>query len=140
MSASTSTLAEEALRTVEREWNAASSGWNPDQFAALYTEDALFFGGRPGLSVGRDAVRGYFASYVGILKSTRMQLVHQHLRVLGPDTVLAQGYVRFQFDLVDGHHSSNEMRTTLVMVRREGRWQILQHHFSVTPDAIPIPR
>lgn len=133
-------LANEALRTIEREWNAAASDWNPGKFAAIYTDDALFFGGRPGLTVGQPAVREYFASYVGILKSTSMALVDQHLRELGPETFLAQGYVNFKFLLESGKNTSTVMRTTLTIVKRDGKWKLIQHHFSTTPETIPVPQ
>jgi uncharacterized protein (TIGR02246 family) len=129
---------EQALRSVERAWNEAASGWQADRLAALYTDDAVFYGGRPGHSVGREQVRAYFASYVGVLASTRLDLVDQTLLKLGDDTYLAQGYGHFHFDLVQGGKSEAVWRTTLVIVRREGDWKILQHHFSATPEAPPI--
>lgn len=136
----TSPLANEALRTIEREWNAAALHWDADKFASIYTDDALFFGGRPGISVGRPAIREYFSSYVGILKSTSMALVDQHLRQLGPETILAQGYVNFKFLLESGKNTSTVMRTTLTIVRRDGKWKLIQHHFSTTPETIPVPQ
>ena len=133
-------LANEALRTIEREWNAAALHWDADKFASIYTDDAIFFGGRPGISVGRSGIREYFASYVGILKSTSMALVDQHLRELGPETFLAQGYVNFKFLLESGKNTSTVMRTTLTIVKRDGKWQLIQHHFSTTPETIPVPQ
>ncbi|MGU7775503.1 nuclear transport factor 2 family protein [Burkholderia sp. MR1-5-21] len=34
--------------------------------------------------------------------------------------------------------SRSRLRTTWVIVRREGRWKILQHHFSAPPDVPPL--
>lgn len=132
--------ADEALRAIEREWNAAALRWDPDRLTAIYTDDAVFFGGRPGISLGQTGIRVYFASYVGLLKSTRLELVDQHLRELAPDTFLAQGYGKFQFLLESGKESSTVMRTTLLIVKREGQWRILEHHFSTTPESPPIPQ
>src|SRR6267143_2037809 len=42
---------------------------------ALYTDDALFYGGRPGHAVGHAKVREYFDSYVGTLAAARLALV-----------------------------------------------------------------
>jgi ketosteroid isomerase-like protein len=42
---------ETALRAVEHDWNAAAQHWNSAGLAALYTEDALFYGGRSGHAV-----------------------------------------------------------------------------------------
>ncbi|MEM5428024.1 nuclear transport factor 2 family protein [Cupriavidus oxalaticus] len=44
----------------------------------------------------------------------------------------------FRFVLADGRETAARLRTTWVLVRRAGVWQILQHHFSPTPDAPPI--
>ena len=38
-----------------------------DRLAAIYTDNAVFYGGRPGHSVGKEQVRAYFASYAGVL-------------------------------------------------------------------------
>ena len=74
---------ETALRAVERDWNAAAQHWNSAGLVALYTEDALFYGGRPGHAVGHAKVREYFDSYVGTLAAARLALVDQELRKLG---------------------------------------------------------
>ena len=68
----------------------------------LYTEDALFYGGRPGHAVGHAKVREYFDSYVGTLAGARLALVDQELRKLGEGVYLAQGYAVFDFDLTAG--------------------------------------
>jgi uncharacterized protein (TIGR02246 family) len=129
---------EEALEAVQHDWNAAARNWDVDALTALYSEDAVFFGGRPGQSVGHEAVRGYFASYVGVLASTSLELFDQQQVPLGPDVLLAQGYCRFGFLLVDGRRTSAVMRMTWVLQEGGGQWKIRQHHFSTTPEAPPI--
>ncbi len=133
------TEAETALRTIERAWNAAAQPWNAENLAALYTEDAVFYGGRTTHSVGQTQVWGYFDSYVGILASVRLALVEQELRTLADGVCLAQGYAKFDFDLTAGGTSGTVLRSTLVLVRRPDGWRIAQHHFSGIPDAPPIP-
>lgn len=127
-----------ALAAVQEAWNAAALRWDLDAFAAVYTNDALFFGGRPGQFVGRDAVRKYFASYVGVIDSATLALVDQHVIPLVPGTLLAQGFGQLQLHLSNGRLLRTVLRTTLVVVQREDRWEIQQHHFSVTPDAPPL--
>ena len=90
---------ERALRTVERDWNAAAQHWNAESLGALYTDDALFYGGRPGHAVGRAKVRGYFESYIGTLAAARLALVDQELRKLSEEVYLAQGYAKFDLTL-----------------------------------------
>jgi uncharacterized protein (TIGR02246 family) len=130
---------EQALREVERDWNAAAQRWEAEGIAALYTEDALFYGGRPGHAVGRAKVRGYFESYAGTLAGARLALVDQELRKLADRVYLAQGYARFDFDLTAGGGSSTLLRSTLVLRHRPEGWRIAQHHFSATPSEPPIP-
>ncbi len=130
---------EAALRAVERGWNAAARDWNPAGLAALYTEDAVFYGGRPGHSVGRQQVSAYFESYVGMFTHVGLALIDQELRALGDDVCLAQGYARFSIDLAAGGTTTAVLRSTLVLVRRPEGWLIAQHHFSATPDTVPIP-
>ena len=130
---------EQALREVERDWNAAAQRWEAEGIAALYTEDALFYGGRPGHAVGRAKVRGYFESYAGTLAGARLALVDQELRKLADRVYLAQGYARFDFDLTAGGGSSTLLRSTLVLTHRPEGWRIAQHHFSATPSEPPIP-
>lgn len=130
--------AQAALQDVERRWNAAALTWDAAALTALYAPEALFFGGRPGHAVGQTAIREYFTSYTGTLRSASMSLVDQTLIELCADTLLAQGHANFRFELADGRETAPELRTTLVLVRRLGEWQILQHHFSPTPEAPPI--
>src|SRR4051812_42641850 len=104
---------ETALRTVERDWNAAAQDWNTEALAALYVKDALFYGGRPGHAVGQAEVRRYFDSYVGTLAAARLALVDQEIRRLGEGIYLTQGYAAFEFDLIAGASARTVLRSTL---------------------------
>src|SRR5215469_7953427 len=75
---------ETALRTVERDWNAAAQHWSSAELVALYTEDAVFYGGRPGHAVGHAKVREYFDSYVGTLAVFCLSFGDQQQRHSGP--------------------------------------------------------
>lgn len=130
--------AEQVVQDVLAGWNRAAQTWNVDGLVAMYTEDALMFGGRPGLSVGLAGMRTYFGSYVGQLASTHLDLVDQYIVALAPDIYLTQGFGVFKFQLASGENTGTTMRTTLVLVRRGGRWKIQQHHFSTIPDKPPI--
>ena len=129
---------QQALDDVAARWNAAADPWSADALAAIYTVDALFFGGRPGHSVGAQAIHTYFKSYEGVIRSGRMLLVDQHIKCLAPSCVMSQGFVEFSFELADGQVTQSRLRTTLVMVRDQGDWQIAQHHFSTTPEVPPL--
>ena len=133
-------FADDVIKDVERRWNAAASTWDIDAFAAIYTDDALMFGGRADHSVGSEGVHAYFASYVGVLTSAEVTLTLQHIRQLGPETILTQGYGEFNFVLANGQRSHATLRTTWVIINKGGEWKVLQHHFSAMPEAPPIPR
>jgi uncharacterized protein (TIGR02246 family) len=129
--------AEAALQEVLAGWNRASSSWDADGLAAMYWEDAMLFGGRPYLSVGVDGIRDYFVSYAAQLVSVGLVLRDQVLVAPAPDLLLAQGFAEFSFRLADGRDTGATMRTSLVLMRRDGRWKIQQHHFSDLPAKPP---
>ncbi|TEA71900.1 YybH family protein [Allopusillimonas ginsengisoli] len=127
-----------ALAQVLADWNCAGETWNAAAIAAVYTEDAMLFGGRPGHSVGREAIQRYFASYEGAIHFGAMTLSDIVLRILGSDCVLAQGMAEFSFKLSDGQCTRSALRATLVLNRAAGRWHILNHHFSTVPAVPPL--
>jgi len=127
-----------ALAAVGQAWTAAASPWNADALAAVYADDALFFGGRPGHAVGATAIRDYFASYQGVIESGQLELVDQHVLELAPGCLLAQGYGDFTFVLAGNQQTRSLLRTTLVLSLQQGSWKIRQHHFSASPSAPPL--
>jgi uncharacterized protein (TIGR02246 family) len=128
----------EVLNGVIARWNAAASPWSAEALSVIYTADALFFGGRPGHSVGAHAIRTYFKSYEGVIRQGRMVPVDQQFKWLAPSCFLSQGFVDFAFNLSDGQATQSRLRSTLVLVSEKGQWKIAQHHFSPTPEAPPL--
>lgn len=126
------------LAIIQAAWNAGATPWSPLRLAAIYTPDALFFGGRPGQSIGAAAIQQYFESYVGVIIEGSMQLVEQQVLEVAPGCQLAQGYVQFKFLLADGRRTKSRLRTTLLLVESSNTWKIRQHHFSTSPDAPPL--
>lgn len=127
-----------ALAQVVSAWNRAGATWDATALAAVYTDDGLLFGGRPGHAVGREAIRGYFASYDGVILSGSMQLSETELRLMGEGSLLAQGMVHFAFTLAGGEQTRSTMRATLLLQRGVGGWRILDHHFSTIPLVPPL--
>jgi uncharacterized protein (TIGR02246 family) len=128
----------QAIDDVESAWNEAALVWDPEALAAVYADDAMLFGGRPGHAIGAVAIRDYFASYVGVILAGTMRLVDQQILPLAPGVFLAQGFVDFGFVLAGNQSTKSFLRTTLVVVLQDGRWRIRQHHFSPTPAAPPL--
>lgn len=132
--------AQSVLRTIQDRWNQAGLTWDVEALAAMYTPDAVMYGGRPGMSIGNAGMRRYFDSYTDILASTRLEFKDQIMIRLAPDIYLAQGCGDFQFWLKGGKQTGTTMRTSLVLVERGQEWKILQHHFSPIPDQPSIPQ
>lgn len=137
MSSSFST-AQSALDQAVADWNRAGAVWNAEALAHVYAEDGLLFGGRPGHYVGREAIRGYFASYDGAILGGAMQMSDTVLRMLSGDCVLAQGMVHFVFTLAGGKRTQSTLRATLVLTKEANCWHIADHHFSSIPTAPPL--
>ena len=126
------------LDEMQNAWNLAAKIWNPKKLANLYADDALFYGGRAGHSVGVAAIQTYFASYEGIIQSAALNLIEQELIQISPENFVSQGLGAFSFVLEDGRHTQSVLRTTLVLSKLNGQWKIQLHHFSVTPEAPPL--
>lgn len=127
-----------ALSQVVADWNRSGAMWDAQALAAVYTEDGLLFGGRPGHAVGREAIREYFASYDGVILAGAMEMSDTVLRTLDSACVLAQGMVHFAFTLAGGAQTRSTLRATLVLQQQPDRWRILDHHFSSMPAAPPL--
>jgi uncharacterized protein (TIGR02246 family) len=115
-----------ATQIVERllsQWVKAFNSHDLDRHMELYTEDATLFGSVAELQDGRDAIRDYFGRRApGVrVKSYPMPQV----REISEDVVITAGHV----DFADGAEPS-PYRMTWVLVRRDGNWQIAQHHGS----------
>lgn len=134
-----SPAAQEALDSVERQWNMASKNWDPEKFGAIYTDDALFFGGRAPHYVGKSGVLDYFQSYVGVISAATLELVDQHVHDAGPQAFMAQGFGQFRLNMASGTETDLLQRTTLLITRRNSQWKIASHHFSSRPEAPPLP-
>ena len=127
-----------ALNQVVADWNQGAASWDAGVIAAVYTDDAMLYGGRPGHSVGREAIQAYFASYHGVILSGNLALSDTQLRTLADDCVLVQGVVHFTFHLAGDQHTASTLRGTLVLRQQAGPWRILEHHFSADPEAPPL--
>ena len=137
MTQSTNQL-KQTLDEMQNSWNAAAKVWNPKALASLYADNALFYGGRPGHSVGASEIQAYFASYDGIIQSAALDLVEQQLVQISPDSFTAQGFGAFSFVLNGGRQTQSVLRTTLILSQLNGQWKIQLHHFSVTPEVPPL--
>lgn len=125
------------LEALAARWSRAASTWDVAALTGLYTDDALLFGGRPGLAAGRAAVGDYFGSYQGVIRSATLELVEQHILAIDEAGFFAQGFAEFGFALASGTRTRARLRTSLLVIREAGG-RIRAHHFSPIPDAPPL--
>ena len=86
---------EEVLRDVLDRWKSAVDAHEPEQVAAVFTEDAIFQGLHP-YTVGRQGVAEYYAAQPLGMKADYRIL---ETRRLAPDLVL--GYLAVEFSFTD---------------------------------------
>lgn len=129
---------QKTLAEMQNAWNLAAKVWNPKALAELYADNAMFYGGRSGHSVGVAAIQAYFASYDGIIQSAVLDLIEQEVVQISPESFVYQGLGAFSFVLVGGRQTQSVLRTTLVLSQLNGHWKIQLHHFSVTPEVPPL--
>ena len=110
---------ETVLRGVLDQWAAAVGAHEPQQVAALFTEDAIFQGLKP-YSVGRRGVADYYASQpIGLTAEYRILETRQ----LADDLVL--GYLSVDFSFVD----RPTMPVSLsVVTKRVGDGWLISHY------------
>lgn len=132
--------AEKALSQAVGRWNEAANPLSPESIAAVYTQDALFFGGRPDHYVGRASVREYFETYRDILASIKLAIRDVHFAEADHRFLLAQGVADFTFGLLDGRTTFASLRATLALRRPDADWMICLHHFSPPPEVSPVPQ
>ena len=113
---------ETVLRGVLDRWAAAVGAHEPEQVAALFTEDAIFQGLKP-YSVGRRGVADYYASQpIGLTAEYRILETRQ----LADDLVL--GYLSVDFSFVD----RTTVSASLSVVAKRGGDSWLISHYQVS--------
>jgi uncharacterized protein (TIGR02246 family) len=116
------------IETLLAAWIEAFNTRDLETHACLYTEDATLFGSRPTLSIGRGAIRDYFATLGHGVQVKRFD--DPHIVELGADVAASAALV----DFADGDTPS-PYRMTWMLVRRDGDWLIAQHHGSPRIEA-----
>ena len=111
------------IEALHAKWIEAFNSRDLDTHAALYTQDAMLFGSQAALSVGRAAIREYFAALPpgAAVRRYPMPRVAQ----VSPDIAATAGHV----DFADGD-AVMPYRMTWMLVKQGGNWRIAQHHGS----------
>ena len=106
----------------------------PGEILTLYAEDGVLWGTIS--SERRDdpaAIRDYFVNAYKALPNLSVTFQDPHIRVYGGDTAINTGYYTFAFEK-DGAVQSLPARYSFTLVKRDGDWQIVDHHSSAMPQ------
>jgi uncharacterized protein (TIGR02246 family) len=107
---------------------------DPGPILDLYAEDAILWGTIS--SKRRDdpnAIRDYFVNAYKALPGLTVTFEDPSIRVYGGDTAINTGYYTFSFEK-DGATQSLPARYSFTLVKRDGAWQIVDHHSSALPQ------
>jgi ketosteroid isomerase-like protein len=115
------------LKAVQVRWSGAFERGAWDDLAAMYSQDAQFFGGKPDLYFGVQEIRRYFGAVAPGAKAL-FQEGESAVR-LAEDMVLYSGYVDFQRESRVRMH-----RLSWLLAKVDGHWKIRAHHASPVPQ------
>lgn len=122
------TAAHIAQQMLDR-WAAAFAAMDPDAMAVLYSEQALLFGSKPQLFVGRAGARDYFAA---LRPRASNSVRFDRLTAV----MLAESVIELAVDVLFTveQNPAIPMRLTQTLVADAGGWLIASHHASPTPS------
>jgi uncharacterized protein (TIGR02246 family) len=123
-----------AAMTMWQDALAKGSSDDPGPVLSLYAEDGVLWGTIS--SQRRDdpaAIRDYFVNAYKALPNLSVTFEDPHIRVYGGDTAVNTGYYTFSYEK-DGATQSLPARYSFTLVKRDGDWQIVDHHSSAMPQ------
>jgi uncharacterized protein (TIGR02246 family) len=122
----------EDVRAASAEWTRVFVDDNPDPILALYARDAVLWGTlSPTRRETPQAIREYFVGAFKALPGHKVEFGDQLIRVYG-NTAVNTGYYTFSY-MKDGQPAKIPARYSFVYVKRDGKWQIVDHHSSAMP-------
>ncbi|MBZ5607329.1 MAG: SgcJ/EcaC family oxidoreductase [Acidobacteriia bacterium] len=112
---------QDILRQLEAAWNASDSVG----FAAAFAEDANFIQIFGGQLDGRGAIEASHRSiFDTIYKDSRASFMLRSIRFVRPDVAIVFTKTRVEL-AADGATPEIEARPTMVVVKEQGKWQIM---------------
>jgi uncharacterized protein (TIGR02246 family) len=122
-----------AAMSMWQDYLAKGSTEDPGEILMLYAEDGVLWGTIS--SERRDdpaAIRDYFVNAYKALPNLTVAFEDPYIRVYG-DTAVNTGYYTFSYEK-DGATQSLPARYSFTLVKRDGDWQIVDHHSSAMPQ------
>lgn len=122
------------IKATTAAWVQAFNARDAQRVAALYAEDAVFWGTvSPTIRTTPARVLEYFEASVARSPYMRISVEEQHVRVLG-DVATNSGIYVSHNPQPDGNEVVKVSRFTFVYQRRDRGWTIVSHHSSRMPD------
>jgi uncharacterized protein (TIGR02246 family) len=123
------------VKAATAKWIDAFNRKSATDIVALYAKDAVFFGtSSPVLRDSPALVQDYFKGLPALGDAT-ISVGDQRVQVFGDVAINTGVYTRAS--LQGGTLVKNPARFTFVYVRRNGQWQIVNHHSSAFPTPTP---
>ena len=122
-----------AAMNMWRDYLAKGTTEDPGEILSLYAEDGVLWGTIS--SKRRDdpaAIRDYFVNAYKALPNLAVTFEDPYIRVYG-DTAVNTGYYTFSYEK-DGAMQSLPAGYSFALVKRDGDWQIVDHHSSAMPQ------
>ena len=108
-------------------WTEAFARADAEALAALYTDDALFFGSMPDLYLGASGVRRYFETLPKGYENAAF--ADTQAVEIGADLIVSAGFVTFTGER-NRERFSLLYRMSWTLVRSGDHWRIASHHAS----------
>ncbi|UCB54893.1 MAG: DUF4440 domain-containing protein [Thiotrichales bacterium] len=113
-------------------WRDAFSSTTTEKILALYADDAFLWGTLSSEQrTDPESVSDYF-DRAFVYGNRKVVFNDYHIRCYG-DTAVSSGSYTFSFEK-DGERLTIPARFSLVYVRRDGKWLIVEQHSSVVPE------
>lgn len=111
----------------------ACGGGGPEKILPLYAEDGLLWGTiSPTIRDDRAALEDYFVNACKKLPKLTVEFKDPLIRVYGGDTAINSGNYTFSYEK-DGQPTRLPARYSFTLVKRDGKWLIVDHHSSTMP-------
>jgi uncharacterized protein (TIGR02246 family) len=122
-----------AAMNLWQEYLAKGTTEDPGPILTLYAEDGVLWGTIS--SKRRDdpaAIRDYFVNAYKALPQLTVTFADPYIRVYG-DAAVNTGYYTFSYEK-DGAMQTLPARYSFTLIKRDGDWQIVDHHSSAMPQ------
>jgi len=125
----------QALETIGEAWAEAYRTENLDALVDLYTDDAWVMARRQPARIGREEIREFFSSIIGMYELD----VRFYMEELVVDGDFAHSIAKFAltYEPVDGSDPIDDFGRALILYQKgdDGQWRIWRDMDNVTPDA-----